>query len=139
MWAKTKLSLWLVSRAFKVTVGRGLDRVIDTQKSWHPSSPSEPCVGGIAVYKRLFSTMNRAHDLIEGDREACPVERSRMSPRFLAQYDSSSYIPLVQRRTLSAEMVCLEDELIRLGCAESLMSVGFLGSWWIQRWHEGKI
>lgn len=79
------------------------------------------------MYKLLFSTMNRAHNLIEdapilADREAYPAERSRTSPRFLARYDSSSYIPILQRRALAGEMVCLEDELISLGCAESLMS-----------------
>lgn len=126
MWAKSKLSLWLLSRAFKVTVGGGLDRVIDTQKSWHPSSPTEPHGGGIVVYRLLFSTMNRAHNLTEdvpifADREAYPVERSRTSPRVLAQPDSLSYIPILQRRALAGEMVCLEDELIGLCCAESLV------------------
>lgn len=127
MWAKSKLSLWLLSRTFKVTVGGGLDRVIDTQKSWHPSSPTEPHGGGIVVYRLLFSTMNRAHNLTEdapifADREAYPVERSRTSPRVLAQPDPSSYDPILQRRALAGEMVCLEDELIGLGCAESPMS-----------------
>lgn len=37
-----------------------------TQENWHPGSPTEACGGReIAVRKLFFSTMNRAHDLVE--------------------------------------------------------------------------